>query len=98
MKNTYKIAGVEYRVVKNSFGKLAYFVLKGDPNAFGYDETIMIHNAYAFDKDVNVKTAYTLHRYLAPWKLRKACAILCKIHNKELGCHFSPVEDLSRYQ
>lgn len=97
MKQTYKIAGVEWRVVRNSIGKFDYFILKGDPNAFDYEDTIMLHNAYAFDRAPNIKAAYTLHRYLAPWKLRKACAILCKIHNKEFGLNLSPVEDLSYY-
>lgn len=97
MKQTYKIAGVEWRVAKVTIGEDACFILKGNPNVFDYEDTVILHNAYAFGREPNIKTAYTLHRYLAPWKLRKACAILCKIHNKEFGLNLSPVEDLSYY-
>lgn len=97
MKQTYKIAGVEWRVTKVTIGEDACFILKGNPNAFDYEDTIILHNAYAFDREPNIKTAYTLYCYLAPWKLKKACAILCKIYNNEMGCNFSPVENLAYY-
>lgn len=82
-----KIEGETYKFIN----KGDYIICETPENCFGYTDAIFINRLSSVQQQINLNrdgvtdlySVYTLHRYLAPWKLEKIKKHFVKLYEKE---------------
>lgn len=83
-----RYAGETYKFIYNETvswvtgDKMRYFTCETPENAFGYPDTVLVDmNAWKWEdgRQVFEPRAYTLHRYLPPWILKRIRGVILRL-------------------